>query len=442
MTLAHRTQSVEHRVEDIHAGSVSAHDSAVQHRREITRYEPRLKAWVELADLDERDAVPVDGPLAGLSIGVKDIIDVRGHPTRCGSPTSDAAPKDRDAACVARLRELGAVVQGKTVTTEYGYFSPGPTTNPFNDQATPGGSSSGSAAAVGAGTIPFALGTQTAGSLTRPASFCGVAGMVLTHGATSLAGVTGLSDTLDSLGFLARSVEDLAFVHRAFFDNSADDALDHGDVLSATSALLWEGSGMLNLDSTMMQLLRVLPRLLDELGVESSPLDWDDHIRTLVDDHRTVMAYEAAAGLGRRLGPGRDEVSSQLRQLFDDGDMVEEQDVSDALFRRDVSLTALTRCLGTTGLIIGPAAKGPAPLMDTGTGSPELSRPWQLLGLPVLTVPGARTTTGMPLGIQVIGPKGSEALLLRLGESLEPLLRDLPSFGSADGTPTLKEMKW
>ncbi|MGP9723908.1 amidase [Corynebacterium sp. AOP40-9SA-29] len=441
MTLAHRTQSVEHRVRDVRDGHTSARECADQHRREIIRYEPRLKAWVEFADLDKDDNVPLHGPLAGLSVGVKDIIDVRGYATRCGSPTSDPKPKEADAACVARLRELGATVQGKTVTTEYGYFSPGPTTNPFSETASPGGSSSGSAASVGAGTVPFALGTQTAGSLTRPASFCGAAGLVLTRGATSLAGVTGLSESLDSLGFLARSVEDLGFVHRAFFDLPEEGAVGR-DSFPDVNALLWDGSGMLNLDCTMMQLLHALPHLLEELGIASSPLDWDDHIRSLVDDHRTVMAYEAAAGLGQTLGSLRGEVSDQLGQLFSDGEVIEEQHVNEALFRRDVSLTALTRCLGKTGLVIGPAAKGPAPMMSTGTGSPELSRPWQLLGLPVITVPGARTGAGMPLGIQIIGPKGSESMLLEIGASLEPLLRDLPSFSEVDGVPTLKEMKW
>jgi Asp-tRNA(Asn)/Glu-tRNA(Gln) amidotransferase A subunit family amidase len=442
MTLAHRIRSVEDQVAAVRDGHVSARDAAEHHRREITRYEPRLKAWVDLVDLDDLDD-PVTGPLAGLSVGVKDIIDVQGMPTRCGTPTSDATPKDRDADCVARLRELGAVIQGKTVTTEYGYFSPGPTTNPFDPCATPGGSSSGSAAAVGAGTIPFALGTQTAGSLTRPASFCGAAGLVLTHGATSLGGVTGLSDSLDSLGFLAQTVEDLAFVHRAFFaDGGSAPPVSAVPGPSDLTVFLWEGSGMLNLDGTMTRLLRTVPRLLESVGVQTAPLQWDDHIRTLVDDHRTVMSYEAAHGTGRRLGASRPLLSEQFRQLLDDGDAVEERDVTEALFRRDVSLSSLTRCLGANGLIVGPAAKGPAPDMTTGTGSPELSRPWQLLGLPVLTVPGARTVSGMPLGIQVIGPKGSERTLLRLGAALEPLLRSLPSFSDTDGTPTLKEMKW
>ncbi|MCJ7858434.1 amidase [Corynebacterium kalidii] len=458
MTLAHRIRSVEDQVAAVRDGFVSARDVAEHHRREITRYEPRLKAWVELTDLDPgendtadaADIVPADGPLAGLSVGVKDIIDVRGLPSRCGTPTTDPTPKDRDADCVARLRELGAVIQGKTVTTEYGYFSPGPTSNPFDARATPGGSSSGSAAAVGAGTVPFALGTQTAGSLTRPASFCGAAGLVLTHGATSLAGVTGLSGSLDSLGFLAQTVEDLAFVHRAFFaDGHADraEAAEQPDAPDASepsdlTVFLWEGSGMLNLEGTMVRLLRTLPRLFESLGAQTAPLQWDDHIRTLVDDHRTVMSYEAAHGMGRGLGDTRALLSGQFRQLLDDGDAVEERDVTEALFRRDVSLSSLNRCLGANGLIVGPAAKGPAPDMTTGTGSPELSRPWQLLGLPVLTVPGARTVTGMPLGIQVIGPKGSEPTLLRLGAALEPLLRALPSFSDTDGTPTLKEMKW
>ena len=448
MTTEFRICSAAERHSAVVEGSASVHAQVREDRREILRYEPRLQAWTELAELDnvledDTNPLPRDGdapsvpPLAGISIGVKDIIDVKGMPTRCGSHTSDPTPAAADATCVARLRELGATVQGKTVTTEYGYFAPGPTTNPYSVSATPGGSSSGSAAAVGAGTVPLALGTQTAGSLTRPASYCGAAGLVVTHGSIPLDGVTGLSDTLDSLGFLTQTVEDLSYVWHAYRDLPAPT-----DPVRPRTVHLWQGTGVLNVKSTMSQLLHEIPALIDELEIRSTPLDWDDHVRSLCEDHRTVMAYEAARGIGSWLGTRLDELSSQLQELLTDGMAIQDSDVAAALFRRDNSFASLTRKLGDHDVIIGPAAGGPAPDRSTGTGSPELSRPWQLMGLPVLTVPGARTSQGLPLGLQIIGGRDTEELLLALGTTLEPLLRALPSFTGYDTSPTLKEMTW
>lgn len=444
MTTTFRSRSVAGMAVDIRAGEASVDDLAAQSRLEINRYETRLKAWVELTDLDRElsssAGAPDVGhrPLKGMSVGVKDIIDVAGLPTRCGSETADDSVQAKDADCVRRLRELGAVIQGKTVTTEYGYFSPGPTTNPYSVVHTPGGSSSGSAAAVGAGTIPFALGTQTAGSLTRPASFCGVAGLVLTHGSTSLEGVSGMSDSLDSLGFLARSVQDLDYIYRSFAGRENDPAVPTEEL----TAFIWEGSSLLNLDPSMSELLKIIPNLMTELGVSATRLTWDDHIRSLVDDHKLVMGFEAAASLGEKLGEKRRQLSPQLQQLLDSGDQVSESSYQQALFRRDTSRRALDRVLTDNAVIVGPAAHGPAHRIEEGTGSPELSRPWQLLGLPAVTVPGARTSTGLPLGIQLIGKRGSEPTLLRLGIAMEPLLRKLPSFSNTDSFTTLKEMKW
>ena len=214
-------QSVAQQVQAVQSRAGSARERTGRVRRDIESEEPRIRAWVALsADVEQHaaavDASPEGLPLAGISVGVKDIIDVEGLPTRAGTCLTNAGPVSSDAACVARLRALGAVVQGKTVTTEYAYLQPGPTRNPHAPDHTPGGSSSGSAAAVGAGTIPLALGTQTAGSLTRPASFCGTAGMVLPPGSVDMAGIVGLSHSLDSLGLLTRTVDDLRYVHAAF----------------------------------------------------------------------------------------------------------------------------------------------------------------------------------------------------------------------------------
>ncbi len=175
------------------------------------------------------------------------------------------------------------------MTTEFGYFRPGPTRNPRAFDHTPGGSSSGSAAAVGAGTVPLALGTQTAGSLTRPASYCGAAGMVLAHGSTDTSGIVGLSESLDSLGFLTRTVADLRYVHDAFV--GAQPGRPSG---TAARVFVWGGSHLDDLDPAMIALLGRVPALLHDLGLQAEPLDWDDHVKTLADDHLTVMGYEAA----------------------------------------------------------------------------------------------------------------------------------------------------
>ncbi|NDK91142.1 amidase [Gordonia desulfuricans] len=410
-------------------GVLSARDLVTQTREQIAGREPDLAAWVTLSDsvvddagaIDARavDARPGDLPLCGISVGVKDLIDVAGLPTRAGSVTTSDRPAASDAACIARLRELGAVIQGKTVTTEYGYFAPGPTRNPHALDHTPGGSSSGSAAAVGAGTVLIALGTQTAGSLTRPASYCGVAGMVLAQGSASLAGVTGMSETLDSLGILTRTVDDLHYVYSAF---TGDPASASGET-AGTEVLMWRGSDLGVLDPAMLDLIESLPAILSTAGLGYGRLEWDDAVRTLSDDHSTVMSYEAS----RRLAPVHtaqsESLSPQLRALLDDGRLVRDSAHRDALDRRDLARTELFSIIGDNAVIVGPAALGPAPAGLDATGSPILSRPWQLLGLPVVVVPGARDDQGLPLGLQVIGRPGREAQLFEVARRLEAALQ-------------------
>ena len=392
-------------------------------REQIAAREPDLRAWVTLSPDIAAQAALVDGtegnlPLRGISLGVKDLVDVEGLPTRAGSSITDPTPATKDADCVARLRRLGAVVQGKTVTTEFGYFAPGPTSNPRVAGHTPGGSSSGSAAAVGSGSIPLALGTQTAGSLTRPASFCGAAGMVLAHGTADMSGITGLSESLDSLGLLTRTVDDLRTVYRAL--QEPDPAAPR-----VGPVFVWLGSELDVVSPPMQKLVGGLPPLLEAVGVESRPLDWDDHVRTLAADHAVVMAREAAQTRGTELRCHGDALSGALRQLLEQGAQIGLDDHGSALARRDRSLELLAGILGDDGLVIGPAALGPAPRGLAATGSPILSRPWQLLGMPVVIVPGAATTAGLPLGIQLVGLPGREGDMLDLAVKLEAALRDL-----------------
>ncbi|WP_168701624.1 amidase [Gordonia paraffinivorans] len=423
MNTDHWSRPLRDQAAAVRDGVVSAEDLVTQTRKHIADREPDLAAWVALSDSvvdDARDVEALSGdlPLRGISVGVKDLIDVAGLPTRAGSVTTSDRPAASDAPCIARLRELGAVIQGKTVTTEYGYFAPGPTRNPHALDHTPGGSSSGSAAAVGAGTVPIALGTQTAGSLTRPASYCGAAGMVLAQGSTSLTGVAGMSETLDSLGVLTRTVDDLHYVYSAF---TGDPASASGTT-SGTEVLLWRGSELGVLEPAMLNLLDSLPAILSAAGFEHGPLAWDDAVRTLADHHVTVMSYEASRKLASVHAVYLESLSPQLRALLDDGRRVRDSAHRESLDRRDLARTELFSILGADTVIVGPAALGPAPAGLDATGSPILSRPWQLLGLPVVIVPGARDDQGLPLGLQVIGRPGREAQLFEVARRLEAAL--------------------
>lgn len=427
MSSAYWKQPIREQATAVHEKVVSAEILAEQVREKIVGTDTDLRAWVELspAVVDEarrQDGIPGRRPLRGVSLGVKDLIDVEGLPTRAGSPVTLSSPAASDAPCVSRFRDLGAVIQGKTVTTEFGYFSPGPTRNPHHPGHTPGGSSSGSAAAVGAGVIPVALGTQTAGSLTRPAAYCGAAGMVLAHGSTDLSGVTGLSESLDSLGILTRDIADLQYVYTAFTGRSP---IVPGRSTVRT-VVVWGGSDLHPIDPAMADLVDRLPDLLERADVETRALEYDDHVRTLADDHVTVMSHEAAETLDEVVRDHAAALSPALLDLVDAGRAVRPDDHAAALIRRDRSRDLLAETLGDHGVIVGPAAPGPAPSGLDATGSPVLSRPWQLLGCPVVVVPGATTDSGMPLGLQVIGLPGRESALFEVAAVLENELRSHP----------------
>lgn len=413
-------------LEEVHSGRQGARElTEVARQRVADRAD--LQAWVEMSQDALQTAEQLDArgealPLRGAVIGVKDLIDVASLPTRCGSPaTTSSRPAVTSAAIVRRLETLGAVCLGKTHTTEYGYFSPAPTLNPVAPERTPGGSSSGSAAAVAAGTVPLALGTQTAGSTTRPASYCGVVGMVLAQGTTDLQGITGLSPSLDALGLLTRTVADVAHVHQLLTRST--------DFTSPTDRVpihVWRGHD-LAVGAAMSAAVDLAAAGLADAGHPVEELDWDDHVFTLVRDHSVIMAREASASRGALL-ERTDDISTQLAQLLEQGRTVDDQAHQQALVRCATSRARLEQFLDRTGgVIIGPAAQGPAPERSTGTGSPELSRPWQAMGLPVVTVPGARTADGLPLGIQVIGVPGHEVRIFAVARALEGLLAATPT---------------
>jgi len=389
----------------------------------VDRTEPDIRAWVRvdraraLEAARRLDSTVRKSPLHGIPFGVKDIIDVRGLPTECGSPLRRGRVADDDAPLVARLRELGAIPLGKTVTTEFAYFAPGPTRNPNRLSHTPGGSSSGSAAAVAAGVVPLALGSQTAGSLTRPASYCGVAGLVApVGGPLDTTGFAGLSHTLDAAGILTRSVTDVRLAYLAL--TGSDRLADPVRNLERPRLAAWSGIELVDISDDMQTAVRHTVEAAVAEGAELVDFDWPALTPRLVEAHGTVMAYEASRALASE-GRHPTQLSAPLNDLLTQGRSITDRDYQDALAVAARARSAILTLLTDVDAIIGPAAPGAAPEGLSATGSPILSRPWQLLGLPALTVPGRLDGQGMPLGIQLIGHPSRVERLLALGSGIE-----------------------
>ncbi|MDO2934426.1 amidase [Paeniglutamicibacter sulfureus] len=397
----------------------------------IEALDPELRAWVSV-DADSAIAaahgltdIPEGsrGALWGTPAGVKDIIDVAGMRTGCGSAIFDQAPPaSADAGCVAALRGAGGIVLGKTVTTEFGYFAPGPTINPHRPTRgtaphTPGGSSSGSAVAVASGMVPFAFGTQTAGSLTRPASYCGVAGLVAPIHAIPTDGVTGLSHSLDSIGFLAATAADLRIAYTAI---SGTPAPAQG-ARRPPRLLVWDGTDIAPVSGDMLSGLHLAISAARTRGALVESLGSAAAVRDLVPLHMSVMAYEAAC-THKWLLSRKNEVSGPLADLLSSGDLLADADFHRAMAGLAAARKDILNRLQHFDAIIAPAAPGSAPAGLAKTGDPILSRPWQALGLPAVTMAGLRDAAGMPLGIQVIGNPGHPGGLLDIAEWLEPSL--------------------
>jgi len=382
------------------------------------------RAWARIADTERelrawvqpylRDPEPVTGPLGGVPLGVKDIIDMVGLRTRCGSALrADAEPATVDAPILTAWRRAGATPIGKTVTAEFACFAPGPTHNPAAPGHTPGGSSSGSAAAVAAGHVPLALGTQTAGSVTRPASFCGVASLVMTHARFSMDGVSGVSPSLDSHGVYAATVDDLALAWSALMDEP-----DAGLAEPRPPRLLvWTGAA----GPEMAGALASARDRLIAAGAVVDDFPADKLVTELTIAHPVVMEYEAARERSHELAAGS-ALSAQLARMLRAGAAIPDGAYHAARQTIAEAGREVVELMEPYDAVLGPAAPGPAPAGLSSTGDPVMSRPWQTLGLPAVTVPGARGPAGLPLGLQLVGRTWREADLLATGCWVETAL--------------------
>jgi Asp-tRNA(Asn)/Glu-tRNA(Gln) amidotransferase A subunit family amidase len=406
----------------------------------IERLEPTVEAWTfldrnhALAQADAADDAHrrgrAQGPLHGVPVGVKDIFDTGDMPTEDGTVLHAGRTPRRDAAVVARLRQAGAVIMGKTVTTELAMYAPGKTANPHDPRRTPGGSSSGSAAAVASGMVPLALASQTNGSTIRPAAFCGIYGFKPTHGLIPRTGVLRLSRTLDQIGAYARSIEDIALMAECMigFDEGDPDTRPVAPPpLLATARsepplpprLAFVPSPVW--DEADAETQEAFTELVDALGERISRLDLPGPFSNAIDWHRTIMETDLAVNLNEEYERGRDQLSAKLREMIERGHRHSAYDYQRAVHAIPLLNDSLEEAFSSYDALLTPAAPGVAPLGLDGTGSPIFCSTWTLCGVPALTLPLLQNEAGLPMGVQLIGARGNDAKLLRTAQWLAKL---------------------
>jgi len=362
------------------------------------------------------------GALHGLSVGIKDIVDTADMPTENGTPIDAGRKPRKDATIVTRLHAAGAIVIGKTVTSEFASRQPGKTRNPHNPEHTPGGSSSGSAAAVVAGMVPLAIGTQTAGSVIRPASFCGVVGFKPTHGWIPRTGLLAHDRALDTVGVFARNVADAALIADTLvgYDpldadtrimppprllNSALSEPPVTPALAFVKTPLWDLADSETKES-FVKLASTLGNTCAEVTLPEIFSDGDRAQRTLM-----------GAGIARNLGPyyehGKDQLSDYMRQAIEKGRTIPAVEYIEALETRETLNDGLDNLFDRYDAILTPAAPGEAPHDLGTTGEPIFNALWTMCGVPAVTLPLLRGPNGLPVGVQLVGRRGEDARLLR-----------------------------
>jgi len=369
------------------------------------------------------------GALHGLPVAVKDNIDTADMPTGYGSPIYDGHRPVVDAACVAQLKAAGAFVLGKTVSAELANFTPGATRNPHNLEHTPGGSSSGSAAAVAAHFAPLALGTQTAGSVIRPAAYCGVVGYKPSPGLVPRSGVKPNSDLLDEVGAFARNVEDAAFAAAALAAKPGWRELPQDGCTGAAPIIGMVVTPQAHLSSpSMLAALEAAFRQLSHRGARTAQVTWPRVFDGLFDAQKIVQSFETARALSPEFAYRRPMLSGRLIEIIDHGRGVPADEYMAALQLRRACIAAIDSLFGNAEVLLTPSATGEAPKGLGSTGDPVFNRPWHLLGCPMLNLPVPAALghgeSGLPLGISVVARPGDDARLWAAAGWVEAKLHD------------------
>ena len=389
----------------------------------IEALEPSIRAWAWLGleqahrrarTLAESGQARSAGPLLGVPYAVKDIFDTAGIPTEWGTETQRGRVPRKDCALVSRLHSLGAVLLGKTHTTAYAYFDAAPTRNPHHLGHTPGGSSSGSAAAVAAGMVPLAVGSQTQGSVLRPASFCGICGFKPTYALLPLAGVMPFAPDLDHAGLFARSASDIRVAWSALgYESAAEPA-------EAVTAIDWPPGEPV--DPEMAAAFRSALRRLSEAGLRVNHCARPGFLDALPDAIRQVMTFEAAGEHGDRYREFGHRMGRKLSELLGEGLRMDATAYHRGLDLLHAARVAFGEWAGTDTVIATPAAPGAAPAGLESTGDPRCNAPFTALGIPAVSIPMPVGAGGLPLGLQLVAAKHQDSRLLATAALCERLL--------------------
>jgi len=392
-------------------------------------WEPTLRAFAWVVDDDaaldfarraDKIGVNAERLLHGIPVGVKDIFDTKGVPTEFGSPMFKGRVPNSSATVVSRLEAAGAMVFGKTVTAELAFYAPGRTTNPWDNRRTPGGSSMGSAAAVAAGIVPVAIGSQTNGSIIRPAAFCGVVGFKPTSERIPTDGVLRFSPTLDQLGTFARTVTDAAFIAAVMAGEPPSVWISRlparhprlGVVVSPEWAQI-DSWGQENFQSVIASIRAA--------GGSVEVVEMPAAIASALPLHRLIMAAEANRWVRPLVEPNLHLCSPQLQALLYEGSLVSDHDYELALARRREIVSLFDGWVTKFDAIITPPTLGQAPSIDT-TGDPRPCTRWTLIGAPTITIPTGLSPETLPLGTQLVGIRGSDRDLIATAQWLELVL--------------------
>jgi len=416
----------------IRGGEITSEDLVRDCLQRTADVDEQVQAWTfldpdhALAQARMADAATqagqARGALHGVPVGIKDIIDTGDMPTEYGTPLHAGRRPSADATVVLVLREAGAVIMGKTVSTELAVYAPGKTRNPHNAEHTPGGSSSGSAAAVAAGMVPVTVGTQTNGSVIRPASYCGVVGFKPTFGRISRRGVLTQSPPMDQLGVFARTIEDIALISETLMRFDPQDtamalaarpemirtSLENPPVtprLGFVKTPVWDAAEDVTREA-FAELIQTLGDTVEEVEL-AAPFD------KVVEWHRMIMEADLAKSFAVEYGRGANQLSGILKEMIERGQTVLAVDYNSARDWMPICRGLLDEAFRWNDALVTPATTGPAPHGLDSTGSPIFCTLWTYLGLPAVTLPLFQSEDGLPFGVQLVGPPGDDARLLR-----------------------------
>ena len=402
-------------------GRIRARDDRV---RAFASVDPsRAQAMAEACDAMRKGGA-VLGPLHGLPVGVKDIFDTCDMPTERGSPIYAGNRPDRDAVIVERLKSAGAFVLGKTATTEFAYFKPAETRNPWNLAHTPGGSSAGSAAAVAAGFAHAAIGTQTNGSVIRPAAFCGVVGFKPSQGTLPFGGGFAFSPTLDQIGTFARTVADAALFTAPLVDGEMIpgvlESRSRPPVLGVIAEYPWT-----HLEPDAREHFNATLKRLASAGAQLRILELPPSFLTANAVHRVIMLHEAAREHRARQEEHRARLSAALNEALDEGRRISHPTYAEMLVRRAVLGEQMHDLMAECDAVVTPPAAGVAPRRLDITGDPGYCTLWSLIGSPAITLPTGLSEAGMPYGLQVVALPGADTALLHAAHWTERVIGPL-----------------